>query len=94
MDFERVIRIINRNTYTSVKKARDYCRRGLAEAVTAGEIRMLEEAELSMMRSAERDVSGDRYSWYVGDSGGSPMMKELHGVSVGIRMHKADRLER
>ena len=46
-----------------------------------------------MMRSAERDVSGDRYSWYVGDSGGSAMMKELHGISGGTRMHMAERCE-
>lgn len=64
------------------------------------EIRMLEPAELDAVRRRIRNASDDRevvghFVWYVGDSGGSAIMKTLSargtksGVSGGYRVFKA-----
>jgi hypothetical protein len=93
--FDRTVTITNRGTFTSGRKAASYCGRGLAEFVSSGQIRMLESAELEVIRSgrhielADRDPVDGKFHWYVGDSGGSRLMKQLTGISGGVRVYKA-----
>jgi hypothetical protein len=92
--------------YTNPSKARAYVGRGLAELISGTienpiEIRMLDEAELSFVRSLMRKAAADpvtgEFSWHVGDSGGSQLMKMLTGrgtkpgVSGGYRVFQAKR---
>jgi hypothetical protein len=109
---QHFVKIINRNTYTNQYKAALYVGRGLAEVVTEGldgaptEIRMLEAAELSLLRTAIRlanekilDPVRGSFEWFVGDCGGSKTVKECSGrgtkagVSGGYRVLKAQRGE-
>lgn len=96
LQFAKFVKIVNRGSYTSAKKAYGYCVRGLAAPVAMdgiiSEIRMLEAAELAMHRSSRREydaVSG-KFEWFVGDSGGSRLMKEYEGISGGYRVYQAE----
>ena len=95
---QKYVRIVNRSTYTNPRKAMKYVSRGLASIVSATddghitEIRMLESAELALARSANRllveeyDPVTGKFHLYVGDSGGSQMMKMYDGISGGYRV--------
>ncbi len=100
--FSPTVRIINRNTYTSGKKAAFYCGKAnpIAEFVSPNEIRMLENAEMDAIRISIARDSDDRqvpgvFAWHVGDSGGSKIMKDgtargtRQGQSGGYRVLKA-----
>lgn len=92
------VRIENRNSYTSVRKAADYIRRGLATTIDGDPLRinMLDAAALLTLRSAMRADKRDydpvtgAFAWYVGDSGGSQMMRDYQGVSGGTRVYQAN----
>lgn len=93
--FNKTVKIINRGTYTSGKRAASYCGRLLAEFVSAGEIRMLEAAELALLKQQmkssyrEYDPVTGKFTWLVADSGGSSLMKQYTGISGGTRVLQA-----
>lgn len=95
------VKIVNRGSYTNSEKAMRYVERGFAAVVSASdtgivrEIRMLEESELAIVRSSlrarQRDIDPVRgsFEWFVGDSGGSKLMKQYEGISGGTRVFQA-----
>jgi hypothetical protein len=96
--FDKTVKIVNRDTYTSGKKAASYCGRRLAEPVdvngtpSRSEIRMLEAAELAALKphgGRGYDPVRGNFEWFVGDSGGSNLMKQLEGISGGYRVFQA-----
>lgn len=94
--FNPTVRIVNRNTYTSGKKAAFYCGKAnpIAEFISVSEIRMLENAEMDAIRISLSRENSDRivpgaFAWYVGDSGGSTLMKDATGYSGGTRLWNA-----
>lgn len=100
LQFAKFVKIVNRDSYTSAKKAFGYCERMLAapiqETGIITEIRMLETSELAMLRShsrSERDPVSGHFEWRVGDSGGSKLMKAYEGISGGHRVFQAHRGE-
>lgn len=62
---QHFVKIVNRGTYTNVRKAQRYVERGLAEVFVVGlnrlpiQIRMLEAAELVLLKSHIRRVNRD-----------------------------------
>lgn len=100
---QKFVRIVNRKdgeARTNRKRALNFVSRGMAAVVSCTdtgvilEIRMLEEAELAVVRSmlrkySERDPVTGNFSWFVGDSGGSRLMKRYEGVSGGYRVYQA-----
>lgn len=94
------MKIVNRdNGYTNVNKSKFYLGRKLAALVSGTldrpiEIRMLDAAELAVVRSEirrnERDPVTGSFEWYVGDSGGSQLVKSYTGLSGGMRVFKAE----
>lgn len=93
--FDKIVRIINRNSYTNGKRAASYCGRGLAVPVSRNEIAMLTAAELErvhrLMQRPEYDPVKGAFEWFVGDSGGSALMRQYEGISGGTRVFKAQR---
>lgn len=96
------VKIVNRNNgYTNQRKAISYVQRRLAAVVASTdtglilEIRMLETAELAVLRSSNKsrrraiDQVTGKFEWFVGDSGGSQLMLEYEGISGGSRVYKA-----
>ena len=97
---KQFVTIVNRGSYTNPRKALKYVSRGLAAVVACTDngqitqIRMLEAAELAMTRSILKQykvfdpVTGS-FTWAVGDSGGSKLMKAYEGISGGHRVLQA-----
>src|SRR5215471_3043312 len=103
-----IVKIVNRGTYTSPKKARTYLRRQVAEEFFVSltgqvlEIRMLEAAELAILRSymasAKLTVDdGTLRRWATKRCGGFDVKQLLPIGEVGTGMrvtHRTDRLMR
>lgn len=105
---KQFVKIANRSSYTNPERALHYVNRRLAVVSLICqatnrilEIRMLEAAELAIERQRCRTAADDRevpgkFTWHVGDSGGSRMMKDgtargtRAGQSGGYRVLKAD----
>jgi hypothetical protein len=96
---QQFVKIANRESYTSHKKAMTYVERGLAEVTSVTdngrvtEIKMLDAAHIALSKTlnrsaVDRTVTGS-FGWFNGESGGSSLMKSLEGVSGGIRVKKA-----
>lgn len=102
------VKIVNRGTYTSPKKASDYVRRQLAEEFFVSltgqvlEIRMLEAAELAILRSYIASAKanfddGTPRRWATKLSGGIGVKQLLPIGEVGVGMrvtHRTDKLIR
>lgn len=100
---QRFVQITNRKdgkAYTSQKRALLFVSRGMAAVVTATDtgqithIRMLEAAELAVTKTLMRstrvtDPVTGKFEWFVGDSGGSRLMRQYEGVSGGHRVFQA-----
>jgi hypothetical protein len=97
---QHFVRIVNRpGKYTNMKRADYYVRRGLARVTYMSlsrriiEIAMLDAAELAVVRSQltqERREKEPKYAWYVGESGGSKLMRDYEGIGGGTRLWNAD----
>ena len=102
--FVRITNRKDGNAYTTQRKAVKYIARGLAKCLSAtetgiiNEIAMLETAELSIARSTIKRMSmksgvldsvTGKFEWFVGDSGGSSLMKQYEGISGGHRVYQA-----
>jgi len=95
--FDKIVRISNRGQYTSGKRAASYCGRALAIQISRSEIQMLEAAELMLIRQERRHSRSQRtpedltqVHWYVGESGGSPFVRDLSGFAAGIRLWQGE----
>lgn len=103
------VKITNRGAaYTSTERALHFVNRQMAEEFVVCvltrrvlEIRMFETSELAAIRARVRTACEQRavpgkFTWYVGDSGGSKIMKDGSGyrsrnaVSGGYRVLKAE----
>lgn len=97
------VKIVNRDgKYTNERKAHLYVARGFAAIVKATEsgrlleIRMLEAAEIALvqsgLKSSRRAIDNIEgvFEPFVGDSGGSQLMKHYEGTTGGHRVWQLD----
>lgn len=82
---------IEGGTYTSLKSALKYVRRGRAIILNRdGEDILVFTREINFFNQPEvGDCVDGKFTWLVADSGGSSLMKQYTGISGGTRVLQA-----